>query len=612
MNERTSLSSGERLFRCNPFRVLRIEVQTSSEAAVWQAEKILALHRSGVELPQPLLIPWLAPPDEFDIQQAAQQLEEPIRRLVDQVGWFDFHRDPHGALLRDALSSGAPELAERYIQAEDGVSAEPVVAYAAHTLNQANLRLLLGFSRLNGRGPLPPSVTAPPPAAPGGDRGPIVFQICDGVEVADSLHGQVATGAAAMSDGGWSELLGQGYGRWHVLLGESAFISYLEATLRELADDRLNIDDSEVVGAAISTSLCDTVVGELRSRLQAGQLDAVPGLVQAAAMGPSKDAAWTLAARPLREFFASELREADALLAPLSEQATNLADLEQFLKRLKQLDARWRRLDAGGRLGLDELIDQAVERAFRELNVLEGIGRSLTLRTHLADLAYALAHARSLKEKIKGYINKLNDYAGKYTCHYCGTRDRDSEHPLVLWKKRISRDDSDGHTHYRQYTTQAGLIPRCTRCANYHGFLRFHHLAIAWLAGIFILATPAIAVWNWYSEMSPREQDAVVSELPVICFWTGGCIVFLYEICRRINPFLPGDIAKGLFRELGNLFSWIGKKITARTTPQGERSAFDYIDSFANQSLIDEGFYSSVDTLDISKDALQRLISVRS
>src|SRR4051794_7516672 len=105
-------SPGLDFFRVNPFRTLRVPIRIPSQEALWKSEKALSRLRAGLDPPEPDLVPWLAAPDEFDIREGAQKMEEPLRRLREQLLWFDFALDPRGAMLEEALSAQAgPQLA---------------------------------------------------------------------------------------------------------------------------------------------------------------------------------------------------------------------------------------------------------------------------------------------------------------------------------------------------------------------------------------------------------------------------------------------------------------------------------------------------------------------
>src|SRR3954471_11420439 len=146
--DRTLLRSpGLGQFRKTPFRLLRLPTNATAKQAVWQCDKALARARVGMSLPDPDPVPWLPPGDEIEIQEAAQTMESPLARIVEQLMWFDVIDDADGGALHTALTSADGTALRGYLNlVREG-------APMAHQLNQANLRLLLGFSSLREVGP---------------------------------------------------------------------------------------------------------------------------------------------------------------------------------------------------------------------------------------------------------------------------------------------------------------------------------------------------------------------------------------------------------------------------------------------------------------------------
>src|SRR5436305_10640530 len=129
--------------RLNPFRVLRLPVGAGVDDAIWKAEEALTLLRAGVADAEPDLLPWLPPPGEPEIRQAVQAAEEPLRRLLSRLSWFDFAGDPAADLLRKAVASLDLADATAYFLAQKPGREDGASAAMASELNRANLSLLL-------------------------------------------------------------------------------------------------------------------------------------------------------------------------------------------------------------------------------------------------------------------------------------------------------------------------------------------------------------------------------------------------------------------------------------------------------------------------------------
>ena len=117
-------------FRTNAFRILRLQPGVGVDQAIWQAEESLTLLRAGLPSPRPDLLPWLPEPDEPEIRQAVQRIEEPLQRLLDELFWFDLEHDPDGDLLRRALAELDPSALDEYLARgePDGLPRVPVAA----------------------------------------------------------------------------------------------------------------------------------------------------------------------------------------------------------------------------------------------------------------------------------------------------------------------------------------------------------------------------------------------------------------------------------------------------------------------------------------------------
>jgi hypothetical protein len=76
---------------------------------MWQAGKVLSLARLNLPLQDPDPIPWLPGNNEIEVKKAAQKLEEPLQRVVEQLFWFDFECDPKREFLYEGLLQMDPQ-----------------------------------------------------------------------------------------------------------------------------------------------------------------------------------------------------------------------------------------------------------------------------------------------------------------------------------------------------------------------------------------------------------------------------------------------------------------------------------------------------------------------
>jgi hypothetical protein len=356
-------------FESNPFRVLRLRVNATTSDAAFKAEQALTLARVGLSPDEPDPLPWLNQSGAYEIQKAAQAAEEPFVRLKYQLLWFDLERDPHGAVLADALRDLKSVSLQQYLDADLGLQPPGggecktrCDALIAHGVNQANLRLLAAAATANG-------FLAPSQAA-GGSTPKISKEKWKSVgrfralrQGHTLLSEDVATGDFTI--GTYWET---GLKKWSAILVHPDFKSYLETCISDLQDDFISVDESETVEESLRTHLADLSAQEARFFLQAGRYPVAASLIAAISHSGMDLRTLAPAMRPLRQVFESEITELETLL---EEPGDELGPIDAYLKRLEWIRTRWTALDSGGVVGLRDILDRAVEKAYLRLRASE-------------------------------------------------------------------------------------------------------------------------------------------------------------------------------------------------------------------------------------------------
>ena len=537
-------SPGLGQFRKSPFRLLRLPTNATAKQAVWQCDKALARARVGMSLPDPDPVPWLPPGDEIEIQEAAQTMESPLARLVEQLLWFDVIDDADGGALHSALTNSDGTAIRGYLNlVREG-------APMAHQLNQANLRLLVGFSSLRDVGP---TIVAAQSAA---QAAALAWQDRAGLSLVEDPHKVIrATGALLGNQSVWAWLLGEGVAKWGELLDSEQFAAHVRMKIEALGDELLGADDTEAVIAALRTRLADLVVGETKIEMGQGRVGNVAHLSSLAGKSKIDAETWLVAFRPLKTQFQSELAE----LAPDAETGNGLVeDVAAYLDRLATLAARWRPLDEAQLLGLSALIDEAVGEAFGKLR---GIPREKQLESRfkeVIDKVGAVAHSSSIKERVKAYHERLADVQ-KAMCHFCGKRELEASSCASVSSQMETGREYFGNTTRIHYQVGARPVARCQRCATLH-----HYIRNVGSIAFFTLAT-AIVLFGlihppgWFKSIS-----------------TGVGVVLV--ILGVAGAYGAGFIA----REIA----------ASRVTPKGERKFGEYHNSTAVEGLRADGFVS--------------------
>jgi len=229
-------------FRTSAFRVLRLSPAATAKEAVWQCDKTLARVRMGIPLPDPDPAPWLPSADPIEIQEAARTIESPLARIVEQLLWFDPDDENHASLI-EALTTADHERLRAYLTASQSSS-------VAHRVSDANLRLLLGFSRLHEVGPV---LVEPASAAPGAK---LVRQNRSGPAIVENPHALLrAPVTREVGLATWHGLLGHAVASWGMLLCSPDFVEHVRVKIAALGDELLTDDDLEAVLSGLRTRI---------------------------------------------------------------------------------------------------------------------------------------------------------------------------------------------------------------------------------------------------------------------------------------------------------------------------------------------------------------------
>ncbi len=564
-------SPGLTQFRKSPFRLLRLPVNATAKQAVWQCDKALARARVGMSLPDPDPVPWLPPGDEIEIQEAAQTMESPLARLVEQILWFDVVEDADGKHLEAALTNADAGQLRQYLHLNRDAShhvqagglapnpyrdagGAPKTTLMAHEINQANLRLLLGFSALRNVGP---NIYAANTAQ---QRATLAWKDQAGLVSVEDPHRIIKNQGVLLSTAdAWATLLGEAVSRWGVLLSEDLFAEHVKDKIAALGDELLSTDDVEAVVSAIRTRIADLIVGETKLEMAQGRIGNVGHLSGLAGKSQTEgkfDAeTWLVAFRPLKTQFQSELAD----LAPDAETGNGLVeDVNAYLDRLTTLAARWRPLDEGQLLGLSALIDEAVQEAFGKLRT---VPREKQLEPRFKEVLGRIgqiAVSSSIKERVKGYFDRLADVQ-KAMCHFCGKRELEASSCASVSSQMETGREYYGNTTRIHYQVGARPVARCPRCAQVHGYIRNVGTMAFWTLTTSVILFALLKPETWFSNTTTGVGVVLVC-IGIAAAWGLG--------------FLAREIAANI------------------VTTKGDRKFGDYNSSTAVEGLRADGFVS--------------------
>jgi hypothetical protein len=547
--------------RTNPFRVLRLGPDVGVDRAIWKAEEALTRRRAGLPLAEPDLLPWLPEPDEPEIRQAIQRIEEPLRRLADESAWFDPDHDPDGELLRRALATLEPSLLNDYLarcesdglprQARAKETREAILADLARSvvttndgvpsngpptvdvppempteavprlLNHANLRLLLATLSLYDAlsdGLHVPGAECDVEAKPA----PIEWTYAHYLEACKDPHDLDLTGGRhAVRNRRTAALWSDALARWLRLVQSPVFLTAVHEHIARLGDEVVGDDDAEAIVNAASTRLMDLLVGEVKAQLLAGRMDRVRVLLGVAESSGLEPRRWTMAFRQLRPLFRTEAAE----LEPLLPQGDDFRfdDAAMYLSRLRTLVERWRTLDPTNLLGLEEMGDEAVLKACDALAGMESLETVDRLKALYSD-AMSLASADSLKQRIAAAVGRVNGLEN-YACHFCRTREMDLRKSIVVTGKRESHRTYGFNSTTIHYVVNASIVPRCARCSDLHAYLWENSATV--YAALGVAATASLGFIYWTNALGPRTEPMAyvfLAGIAVLVIWMLGVV----------------------------------------------------------------------------------------
>jgi hypothetical protein len=596
-------------FRTNPLRVLRIQPDVSVDQAIWQAEAALTRLRAGLPLPELDLLRWLPEPDEPEIRQAVQRIEEPLHRIADELFWFDPGHDPDGDLLRRALAELDPTLLNNYLERGDPdglprpprVTLKPDGGFAASStqvpatngepsphgpalredfpgtaaadvprlLNQANLRLLLAALSLYDS--LPDGVRWAGMEVDGSGKADAMdWSRWHGLECCRNPHQLgLSNGRHTLRTRRTVALWSDSLARWMRLVEVPAFLEFVNQSIARLDDEVIGPDDTEAIVASATTRLLDLLVGEVKVQLLAGRIDCMGALLEVAQASDVEPRRWAMAFRPLRPLLRTEVAELDPLLPSGDDPCFDDAAL--YLARLRTIRKRWRSLDPAGFIGLDEIGDEAVAKLCDTLSHMESYAAVERLK-NLYDDAMGLASAESLKQRIATAVSRLNGF-DRYVCYFCRLREMAPQRSIVVTGKRESHRTYGYNSTTIHYMIEANIIPRCARCSELHDYLWDVSRTVRTALGVATIACIGLLLW-----VRPPDSDASI----------GGYLVLAGIGALMI--WLPGLLAR-----------WT---VAFLATPRGERKYWKARTAKPYREMASKG---SKMTLDYRRNALELL-----
>ena len=527
---KTTKSKGLNQFRWNPFHILRLPVATKPKEALWQGEKILSLAKLGLVEEATNYLSWLAPVEEIAVRQAIQKIEEPFQRLVEQLLWFDFDNDPMGKLLQEGLLEKDGSKLQQYLAVVEkdlsGIKVdkkqennnnntkentaplgEPIesdflkklnaeaLGNLAQYINSANLALLLGYSYFHGTGPLI-ATNALKINSASKEPNELKWKKKGGDwQIVNPHRFLVEVKLQTERTKQWPKLLSDAIQRWSILLNHPHFERYVYQFIQNLEDDLLDESAVEVIKASIPIRLADMLVEELKELISQGQQEKVNILLKIISTSSLYKTHWQNAFASLRQYYQIELSELYDLIGGGEENEGQ--QILRYLQRLEIIKKRWQKIDKSEVLGLNQLVDESVLKAFDRISSFSYSGNKLEQVQILLKESAKVAVAQSTMSKINSYKNKINEYHEFTICHFCGLREGDHENPILIKGERKERDNTqfDYNIIYYNVYSKYYTVGRCSSCYKVHNLIKEQSPSIQSASIIALISSFLIAVF---------------------------------------------------------------------------------------------------------------------
>jgi hypothetical protein len=509
-------------FGLNPFRVLRLPVDATSKQVLWQAEKVLSLVRLKLTPQETDLIPWLTGNTEIEIKQAVQKLEEPLQRIVEQLLWFDISLDPKGNLLQEGFMQGdtrklwdysqmkEPELSLELISSDE-VETDTIQKIFAHCINKANIYLILALSEFHSIGPqmideaIPTKVESSISKSTTWGKGKKFSFLMNPHELVKS------GGDIVLRISYWKELWTDALNNWYKILTNPHFSSYLKHIFNKLGDEMLDEGAIETIRQAIPQRLTDILVGEIKNALGKGAVKRVSILADIVEKYHLSKSVWDDAFDTLRFFFQTDLSDSNSLIENNSILA--IEDIEHYFKRIGQLKQKWEVIDPNNKIGLLNLIDDALIKGLEAVNSLDYYSYNKEIVERSLAKIGEIAYSKSVIEKINIYriqILELHQYAH---CYFCGERNNNPNYPLVvLVKKKRERN-----LYATSYSIKSIIIPRCENCTNFHQFIEDASLKFGEICS-FLVIISITGFRGIFKYLNMIDENSIWLYLLIFCF----------------------------------------------------------------------------------------------
>ena len=414
----------------NAFRVLELPVDATPREIMKRQQMIEMARKTGMPIPPgpARCMPLASPPDEDAVRQAIQRLQDPEKRVTDELFWFW----PH-SFGQSRTDSGLQALALGDVTGAQSIWTGQAIKQSESYVSMHNLAVLSHIATL---------------------------------EIEDGLKDQGKQQDNDILDAFWKKT----YKYWQDVIQYEGFWSRLSTRIREMNDPRMTTGVARRMRSSMPKALLSI---NARLAVQAAEKENADGVDRQIRImksaGFSEDVVTKElheAVYPIREMIKLLCSKAKSEADSNPDKGDDIAQLliDNTRKPLSALD----RILTGGNIIREGAHDEVAERIlFLQIKISNDYNKHQEA-INLLDKALTIVAGAVLKTRIeenrKIIVSNLEYHKTYETCWFCKTNPPDdkSKHDVKMYGN-VTRSFGKITWNYNTFT-----VPRCKVCHNYH------------------------------------------------------------------------------------------------------------------------------------------------
>lgn len=456
----TSLLSN--IYSINAFRVLQVSVVASAREIASHIRKLDLEEKLEHNMQEEGIYPLVPPPDGYSRRLAAQRLNDPVSRIIDEIFWFwpiNSNKAEDEDIALTALKQGTIQSAVSIWESNEAKGSDSIMS--AH-----NLAILNHITALD----------------------------LENVATVQPLTQE----QIKQKRDSWEQALL----KWKAVINSDDFLHWMMARAHEIGDRRLSIDNIKKIREDLPAKLLSINAVLAREAALAGDKDIasyhIALMIASCFNRPVVDEAMRCVAAPIRERIDIICVNTDYEVKEAPQNANKVINriMDEISQLLITLDTLLPEEHPTRESAHDEIALLMKRSQIAYVNATED-WRNVP---KLLNKALTIAASESVRQNIKDFIEIANSNLLYTTCWFCNrNRGDDNSVAPIKMHGNISRTSSWSGTEVRFHKITIP-VPRCTECKSAHNrYKAFVFLggAVGALGG-FGVCVPLSSGENWY------------------------------------------------------------------------------------------------------------------